>query len=291
MSSQITTSFVKQFGSTVQLLSQQRGSMLRMAVRNETIHAEEAFYDQIGATTAIKKTARHSDTPLIDTPFSRRRVAPEDYEWADLIDKEDRLRQLIDPQSPMVQSAAYAFGRAVDDALIAAADGTAYTGKTGATSTAYDTDNDVAVSVGGSNTGLNLAKLIEAKHILDKNEVDPSIPRYVVANSKQMSNLLGVTEVKSADYNTVKALVQGEINTFLGFNFIRTERIGVDGSSNDKVLFFARDGLLLATAAEMRARISERDDKSYATQVYVSMTFGATRMEEAKVGRILCYPS
>lgn len=291
MSSQVTTAFVKQFGSTAQMLSQQKGSMLRMAVRNERINAEESFYDQIGVTTAVLKTSRHSDTPLIDTPFARRRVTPQDYQWADLIDQEDRIRMLIDPQSPMVQTAAWAMGRAVDDAIITAADGTAFTGKTGSVSTAYDTNNDVSVDVGGTNTGLNLAKLLQAKYVLDHNDIDPSLPRYMVVNAKQLQNLLGVTQVQSADYNTVKSLVQGEINTFLGFSFIRTERIGVDASAKDKVLFWAQDGMLLATGAEMKARITERDDKSYATQVYLSMTIGATRMEEKKVGRILCNPA
>lgn len=293
MSSQVTTAFVKQFGSTVQLLSQQKGSVLRNAVRNERIMAEESFYDQIGTTTAVRKVNRHSDTPLIDTPFARRRVTPEDYQWADLIDKEDRIRMLIDPQAPMVQTAAWAFGRAVDDAIIAAADGVAYTGKTGSVATPYDTNNDVGVQVGGSgnDVGLNLAKLLQAKYILDRNEVDPSITRYVVVNAKQLQNLLNVTQIQSADYNTVKALVQGEVDTFLGFKFLRTERIGVDGNNDHKVLFFASDGLLLATGADITARIDERSDKSYATQVYLSMTVGATRMEEKKVGRIICDPT
>lgn len=291
MSSQVTTAFVKQFSSTVQLLSQQRGSVLRNAVRNERISAEEAFFEQIGVTTAVKKTERHGDTPLIDTPFARRRVAPEDYEWADLIDKEDRIRLLIDPQAPMVQTAAYAFGRAIDQAIIQSADAVAYTGKTGSIATPYDTNNDVAVSVGGAGTGLNLAKLLQAKYVLDHYDVDPSLTRYIIVNAKQLQNLLNVTQIQSADYNSIKALVQGEINTFLGFKFLRTELIGKDGNNDDKVLFFASDGLLLATGADIRARISERGDKSYATQVYLSMTVGATRMEEKKVGRILCNAS
>lgn len=291
MSSQVTTAFVKQFSSTVQLLSQQRGSVLRNAVRNERISAEEAFFEQIGVTTAVKKTERHGDTPLIDTPFARRRVAPEDYEWADLVDKEDRIRMLIDPQAPMVQTAAYAFGRAIDQAIIQSADAVAYTGKTGSIATPYDTNNDVAVSVGGAGTGLNLAKLLQAKYVLDHYDVDPSLTRYIIVNAKQLQNLLNVTQIQSADYNSIKALVQGEINTFLGFKFLRTELIGKDGNNDDKVLFFASDGLLLATGADIRARISERGDKGYATQVYLSMTVGATRMEEKKVGRILCNAS
>jgi len=86
-------------------------------------------------------------------------------------------------------------------------------------------------------------------------------------------------------------VVQGEIDTFLGFQFIRTERIGVDANSDHKVLFYAKSGLLLATGAEPQVRISERDDKNYSTQVFASMTIGATRMQEKLVGYIECDPS
>ena len=86
-------------------------------------------------------------------------------------------------------------------------------------------------------------------------------------------------------------VVQGEVDTFLGFNFIRTERIGVDSNADDKVLYFAQDGLLLALGQQPQIKISERADKNHATQVFASMVIGATRMEESKVGYIECHPS
>jgi hypothetical protein len=39
---------------------------------------------------------------------------------------------------------------------------------------------------------------------------------------------------------------------------------------------------------EPTARIDERADKSYATQIYYCQTLGATRMEETKVVEVLC---
>jgi len=57
------------------------------------------------------------------------------------------------------------------------------------------------------------------------------------------------------------------------------------------VLFYAKTGMLLATGAEPQVRISERDDKNYSTQVFASMTIGATRMQEKLVGYIECDPS
>ena len=67
----------------------------------------------------MKRTTRHGDTPQIDT-HSRRRVSLVDYEYADLIDNQDKIRTLIDPTSSYALAAAYALGRAQDDEIIAA---------------------------------------------------------------------------------------------------------------------------------------------------------------------------
>ena len=63
MSFEITTAFVQQYRANIQLLSQQKGSRLRSAVREESQVGKNGFYDQIGATTARKRTERHGDTP------------------------------------------------------------------------------------------------------------------------------------------------------------------------------------------------------------------------------------
>ena len=285
MSTQITTAFVNQFSANIQMLSQQMGSLLRNAVDVETVTGEKAFFDQVGSAAAVQRTSRHADTPLIDTPHSRRMVTMSDYEYADLIDDQDKVRLLVDPTSTYSRAAAAAMGRAMDDVIISAALGTALTGKDGGTSTAFATaTNQIAAGA----TGLTLAKLIQAKEILDAGDVDPSIPRYIAVSPKQISNLLNSTTVTSSDFNTVKALAMGEINSFVGFNFIVTNRLGVDGSAARRVIAFAMDGIKLAIGREPTARIDERADTSYATQIYYAMTLGATRMEEKKVVEVLC---
>ena len=284
MSVQITTAFVNQFSSNIQMLSQQMGSLLRNAVDVETVNGEKAFFDQVGSAAAVLRTTRHADTPLIDTPHSRRMVTMSDYEYADLIDDQDKVRLLVDPTSTYARAAAAAMGRAMDDVIISAALGTSLTGKDGTTSTPFDTNNQIAVGA----AGLTLAKLIEAKEILDSNDVDPSIPRYIAVSPKQITNLLDDPEVTSADYNTVRALVKGELDTYVGFKFVTTNRLPLDGSDDRRVFAWAMDGIKLAIGKEPTARIDERADKSYATQVYYCMSVGATRMEEAKVVEIIC---
>ena len=207
-----------------------------------------------------------------------------DFEWADLLDKEDKLKMLIDPENSYAQNAAWALGRSLDDELIAAASGTAYTGKAGGTAVLLPNAQKVIVAA----TGLTLAKLLAAKEILDAADVDPAEARYCAVTAAQVTDLLNTTEIKNADYNTVKALAMGQINTFLGFEFILCNRLVLDGSSDRLVLAWAKSGLLLAVGQEITSKIDQRADKSYAHQVYLAMGIGATRMEEAKVVEIAC---
>ena len=289
MSNQITTAFVQQYGSNVQMLSQQMGSRLREAVDVESITGKNAYFEQVGSVAAQVRTSRHASTPQIDTPHSRRRVSLADYEWADLIDDADKVRMLIDPTSSYAKAAAAAMGRSTDDIIITALGGTAYSGETGGTSVALPSTQKFATS--NQSDGLTVAKLLDAKKKLDLKDVDPSIPRFIVCGATQISDLLNTTEVKSSDYNTVKALAAGQLDSFLGFKFIMSNRLNFDASNTDDRLVFAftKDAIKLAVGKDITARISERDDKSYSTQVYYCMAIGATRMEEEKVVQIPCH--
>ena len=288
MSTQITTAFVEQYSSNVSMLAQQMGSKLRGAVDVETVRGKNAFFDQIGATAAQARTTRHGSTPQVDTPHSRRRVSLADYEWADLIDDLDKVRMLIDPTSAYAKAAAAAMGRSMDDVIISALGGSADTGVAGGTAVALPSSQKTGTT--DQADGLTVAKLLSAKYILDNNDVDPSLKRYLVCGPKQIQDLLNTTEVKSSDYNTVKALAQGDINSFMGFNFIMSTRLNTDATfTTDRLCFaFTEDAVKLAIGSDVKARIDERNDKSYATQVYYSMAIGATRMEEEKVVQIPC---
>ena len=295
MSIQITTAFVEQYKGNVAHLAQQKGSRLRETVEMESVVGKTAFFEQIGQVAARVRTSRHSDTPRMDTPHARRRVSLVDYDWADLIDQEDKVRMLIDPASQYAQAAAWAMGRAMDDAIIVNAIGTAYTGVDGSIQTAYDTSMTIPVTVKdpaatAGNYGMNVAKLLAAKEMLDSKDVDPDEERFVVLPARQITSLLNSTKTTSADYNTVKALVEGKIDTFVGFKFKRTQRTTLSGT-DDQCLYYVKSGIKLGIGKDASARISERADKNYATQVFYSMIIGATRMEEAKVGIITCNPT
>jgi len=289
MSIQITTSFVEQYSSNVTMLSQQMGSKLRGSVDVETINGKNAFFDQVGVTAAQIRTSRHGDTPQIDTPHSRRRLSLADYEWADLVDDVDKVRMLIDPTSSYAKAAAAAMNRSIDDVIITAMNASASTGVAGGTSTDLPSTQKTATS--DQSDGLTIAKLLSAKKIMDDNDVDPSLKRFIVCGPQQISDLLGTTSVTSADFNTVRALSTGEVNSFLGFEFIMSTRLNKDATNTTDRLVFAytEDAIKLGMGKDISAKISERADKSYSTQVYYCMSLGAVRMEEKKVVQIPCH--
>lgn len=296
MSFQITTAFVQQFKSNITLLSQQKGSKLRDKVRLEPITGESAFYDQVGATEAQDKTTRHGDTPVMSTPHSRRMVVPTDADWGDLIDNLDKAKTLNDPTNTYTTSGVYALGRKIDDRIIAAATGTARTGKDGATNIVLPETQKLAVTLGAlsgkTNAGLSIEKLIAAKSKFGKADIDLDDPEnklYMAVTQQQLDDLLNLTEIKSSDYNTIKALAKGDVDSYMGFDFIRTQRLVLNVSTDIRTCFaWALSGLLLAVNEDIKAEMEKRADKCFSTQVYACMSVGATRMEENKVVEIPC---
>jgi len=292
MSFQVGTALVNAYRSNIEIQFQQKGSRLRQTVQTESQNSEYEYYDRIGPTDAVEVLNRHSDTPLISTPHSRRRVAMSDYDWADMIDRKDRIRMLADPTSPYSQNAVFALGRKMDDVIIAAATGTAYTGKTGSTSVTFPAASEVAVdyveSGSAANSNLTIGKLRRVRYLLDSEEaVEDGETIWGIVSAAQIQSLLRTTEVTSADYNSVKALVAGEIDTFMGIRFVRTERLTVASDIRD-CLFYPQSGMLMGVGSDIMVDVGPRRDKRNSVQVYVSASFGATRMWEEKVIRVKC---
>lgn len=297
MSTQITTAFVEQYSANVEHLAQQMNSRFSGKVRSETQRGKSKFYEQLGATAAVKITQRHGDTPRVDSNHQRRATYLNQYVWADLVDSLDQVELLIDPTSAYAQSAASAFNRAKDDEVIAAATGTAYadTGSGNGTVSAVSflSANQIAVnyltpSTTGSNSGLTLAKLVRAKSLLSAAEYPEGSKLYFAYQQAELDNLLvNVTQVSDIHTSQVKALVNGDTQFFMGFEFVRSQRLSKSG--NIATCFgWVESALLLAIGQDARGRISERPDKNYATQVFMDMSIGATRMQEALVVSVAC---
>jgi len=281
MANTITKAFVQQFQDNLIHLAQQKGSRLRSAINEQSVTGEKFHFERLGTVAAVAKTTRHTNTPVLDVPHSRRTASMSDYHWADLIDNEDKVRMLVTPESHYARSGANSMARAIDDLIIAAATGNAVDGD--GSNVALPSGQKIA----HGSAGLTLAKLISTKEILDGNDVDPDEERFMVIGSKQISNLLNTTEVKSADYNSIKALVQGDIDTFMGFKFLRSERLAL-ASTTRTCFAFTKSAMGLGIGSDVKTQIDVRPDKSYAHQVYLSFVAGATRIQDECVVQVDC---
>lgn len=296
MSQQITTAFVEQYSANVEFLAQQMDSRLASRVRVESQRGKSRFYEQIGPATAVRITSRHQDTPRLDTNHQRRATYLNQYVASDLIDQLDEVELLISTSSAYATNFAMAFNRAKDLEIITAATGTAYADTGGGngvvSAVTLPTAQKVVVNYiaggTGSNSGLTLAKVIQAKSLLNRAEYPEGSKLYFVHRQQQLDNLLlNVTQVQDIHTNAVKALVSGEINYFMGFEFVRTQLLTTT-SSVATDFAYVESALLLAVGQDAMGRISERGDKNYSTQVFYSMSIGATRMQETLVVQISC---
>lgn len=284
------------YHNAVTLNLQQKGSRLSNCVRFEYQNTQRGFYDQIGPTEAIDITSVHEDTPLINTQFDRRMILLQTSDWADLIDTEDKLHLVEDPTSSYALNAAYALGRVKDRRIIEAALGNSYSGNDGSTVVPLPISQVISSSYGaedGKPCGLTVEKLRIARQMLDDADIDDDEEQYCVVTAKQIADLLRSVEVTSDDYNTVRALVDGKLNTFLGFTFKRVSSTLLPKVANGKeksfirsVICFSKSGLLFSMPEDIKTDISYRKDKRMAIQVYASLSCGATRMNEQKVIKI-----
>jgi len=298
MSANIQNLYVQQYKGNIQLLLQQRGSRLRGSVTESSDYVGEqaAPVDQIGAVEAQAVTGRYETIQAQDYPTDRRWVFPRDYDHAQFVDTFDKLRLLTDPTSFLAINAANGMGRRIDDTIINAFFGTAQTGKTGATAVTFPSSQQLSASVGASGaTGLNVQKLKQGLEILMANEVDmDNDPIFCAITAKQNTNLLNELQVIDADFRALGADVQkGRIMSFMGINFLHSERLPLNGSNQRRIPLYAKSGMHLAIwGGATRADISQRKDlKGFPYQVYLWMTLDATRLEEKKIVEIPCAES
>ncbi len=269
--------YAQAYQDAVMQLAQQKGSVLRNNVWTKEANSEKVNFERLGATAAVAKTTRYVDTPNVEMTHDRRQVTLVDYHWATTHDWFDDVRMLVDPKGSYVESGAWAMGRTIDDLIIAAALGNSVTGA--GANVALPAGQKIVESSTG---GMTLAKILNAKRLMDAAEVEPE-DRFFVLGSRQLEDLLGVTQITSSDYAAVKALVQGQIDSFLGFRFIRSERLATTGTTKRQCIAFQKKGLGLAIGKDMMTKIDERPDKSYTWQIYLGFSMQATRIEEERV--------
>ena len=287
------------FESQWRRLAQQVDSRLSGAVSvNSNCTGEVNYRDQIKpidvSSLGTPSQNRIAATAISEIETQKRANYPEKFQAVKHFDEFDEvwLAEQSKPTSQTFLEFKAGFNRKMDDLIIAAATGTAKTGNNGAVSTDLPTGQVISVDTGGTGSGMNLAKILDAKQLMEENEVFgqdiDGDDAYLVLNAKALRGLYDEAKITSSDYaGELQALYNGEIDQFLGFNFIRTERLDVN--ANVRTCFaFVKSGIALDIWQNPKFKLSERNDFNDAAQLRGTAAAGATRLEEVKVVEIPC---
>ena len=280
MAVQISNAFVTLFDSEVKQAYQ--GQRLLAGVTRERVGVEGSTvkFPKIGKGSATIRVPQTDVTPL-NVSYSQVTATMEDYIAAEYSDIFNQQKVNFNERQELVQVVSGAIARRMDQVVLDAL---------AASSTSLAVGNDI----GGTDSNLNVTKLREAKNLLDTNNV-PMEGRTMLLHANSLQSLLGETETTSSDFNTVKALVTGEINTFMGFRFItfgdRDEGgLPVDGSSDRTLYAFHRDALGLGIGMNQTSRVDYIPEK---TSFLVASMFsaGAVAIDDEGIVKLTCRES
>lgn len=227
----LNTLEVKSFEAEVHNAYQEEGNQLSKATRYRRIAGNKTQFPILGTISAAERTI---GTPVVATNQSAAAVEIQTTkysaaEWTDIFLAGEVN---FDAKQESAKSVAMGAGRKVDQVIIDAFEAQ----RTGAGYT-----NTVAVSIGGANTSLNVAKLAEATKKLDLNGV-PMADRYGNIHVNAHHGLAQETTVASSDYNSKRVLEDGRISNYYGwkFNVIgnMADEAGLTLSTNTRYNYF-----------------------------------------------------
>ena len=277
--------YCKKFTDMYQILPQDKGSKLRpfVTVQGGLVGEGAVAANQVGITAVQEVTVKNGDSPQNEVTTQRRWFAPRTFNWGHLFDRLDKIRTMGDPNNMYALAAKKAFGRNEDDIIIENFFGTNKTGQGGATSTSFDANNVIA----HGSSGMSVEKLLKARTILLANEIDLDAEKpTVVLTARQIQELMNDAKYINIQYGK-PILDDGELKSFLGFNFVHKENLPVS-SSIRSIPVFVKSCVALGEWETMLIDFSSRKDKQSKPYLYMEHTIGATRLDEKGCVKIEC---
>jgi hypothetical protein len=291
----IDTFFPTVFQTSFDQVLQQENSKLLSAVTRDDFTGNNKWYNIMEDDEMSAITVRKGVTP--DGEMDAYKVwnfqAP--FHKVTTFDEWDQhfLGSIVLPTSDTVRNHVMAYNRKVDDVIIDALGGNRVTGESAGTSTALPSGQKVAVdfveSGSTTNSGLTIGKLRQAQYIMDTDEV-PEEDRFFVCTAKQKQDLLRTTELTSSDYSEVKALVRGQIDTFLGFKFIMSQRLDTITTNVRAAYAFHKRAIKLSGKDRM-TKMDELPTRNHALQIRTKCMLGAFRYMDELVVQVACHES
>ena len=271
----ISNAFVQLFDAEVKQAYQASRALAGLTRERANVEGNQVKFPKIGQGTATVRVPQTDVTPL-NVTYSQVTATMSDYIAAEYSDIFSQQKVNFDERRELVQVVGNAIGRRMDQLTIDAL-------------TASGTSLTVATSIGGAGTNMNIEKLIEAKKLLDAGNV-PMEGRCMLIHANTLAGLLGETQVTSADFASVKALVQGDIDTFMGFKFVTLgdrDEGGLPLPSTRTCFAFHRDAVGVGIGMNQKSEINYVPEK---TSFLVSSMFsaGAVAIDAEGIVAISC---
>ncbi len=206
MSKSLNNAAQAQFESFVKHAYQAEGGTLRKTVRVKTgVVGSTHRFNKMGKGVATPRVPQ-SDVIPMGIGHSNVTCSLTDWNAPEYTDIFDQATTSVDEKRELASVIANAIKRREDQMIIDALDAAAASAQ-------------VSKDIGGANTDMNSAKARKAKALMDAAGV-PKTDRTMLIHANGLNNgMLAENTTTSSDWNTVKALVQGEINTWLGFTW------------------------------------------------------------------------
>lgn len=251
MAISLSNAFVTLFDAEVKQAYQGVAQLVPAVRQRRGVEGSTVKFPKVGKGVATARVPQSDVTPM-NVGFSTVTCTLSDWNAAEYSDIFSQAKVNFDERNELVKVVANAIGRRQDQLILDALANSS-------------TSLSVTEDEGGTDTGLNVAKLRAAKKLLDKNNV-PMDNRHIIIHANSLSSLLSETAVTSTDFNTVRALVSGELNTFLGFTFHtigdRAEGGLPIASSERKLWAFHRDAIGYAEGIAPRTEINYIPEKT-----------------------------
>ncbi len=283
MANNFNVAHVKTFEANVRHLAQQTESHLRSLITERKGPSTSGHsFPRLAkrGDTMVQKTGRLVDTPNADSVWSNRVAVATKWHDGETYEKEDLVQALVDPESNLCKSIAAACQRKIDDLIIDAADADALTDFAG-TTVALPTSQ--IIGDGSEEFGFSTITLLNQKYL--ENDIEPSERKALVIGPVQARALLHEARATSHDYvGPVSHLMSnGYIKSFLGFDFILSNRLASYGAGRLTCLSFTEKAFGELCLEDIYVKIAEDPTKSFTTRIYYAFNMGFVRIEDEHV--------
>ncbi len=244
-----TDAAIAEFDTEVKLVYQGEG-VLRNCVRVKSgVTGQQYAFRKMGVGIAYQQTSSAEAITPNDTSHTKIFATLTNWRIGDYTDLFDQAETNIDERAELAKSFAKSIGRAEDQLII------------NSLAAATNTAGTVASGYGGTNTGLTADKLRHAKRYLVQNQSSGG-DHFIATTAIGLETALAEIEITSADYQTMRVLVDADLKDKKAFGFtfkIIENRVegGLPTGSTNVTETFAWDkaAMGLATAIEPQSRV------------------------------------